>query len=280
MASMSAGCGEPSAGADEGAAWYVKRTTLFNRCNLSPWAIASQAFQANPRPLEIAWLRVEHQGFFDLLARLEDATERAQLFQHYVLTRFWAHEDREDWPDERQRRRQSYLAVLRGWGIDSNGPSGAVLKGWAENRFGLRPIWHRTALSDHDAQEGYAAERMRGATTGVGMQLDLLYAFCQDELRRRHPDGGCLTLHRGSHDAEAYVVKAPDARGQLVEFNNVSSFTADPETAWEFGSRVWRVRVPLQKIVYFSGLLPDGPLQGESEHIVLGGDYLVEPLLC
>lgn len=264
---------------DDGAAWYLRRKALFNRCNLSPWAIASQAFQANPRPLEIAWVRSEHQGLFDVLNRLEQPDERAELFHHYVLTRFWAHEDRATWPDERERLRASYVAVLRGWGIDSNSASGAVLKGWAENRFGLRAIWHRTALSDVDAQAGYAAARMRGATTGVGMQLDVLYAFCQDELRRRHPGQDRITLFRGTHDAEAYVVKNPDQRGQLVEFNNVSSFTSDREVAWEFGSRVWEVEVPFAKIVYFSGLLPNGLLHGEAEHVVLGGDYLVRPLL-
>lgn len=279
MASMLPASTDPDpAAAGDGAAWYLRRKALFNRCNLSPWAIASQAFQAAPRPIEIAWVRAEHQGLFDVLARLSGADERAELFHHYVLTRFWAHEERDSWPDERERLRASYVAVLRGWGIDSNCASGAVLKGWAENRFGLRAIWHRTALSDVDAQEGYAAERMRGATSGVGMQLDLLFAFCQDELRRRHPGEDWLTLYRGTHDAEAYVVKVPDARGQLVEFNNVSSFTADREVAWEFGFRVWEVKVPLSKIVYFSGLLPNGLLQGEHEHVVLGGDYLVHAL--
>lgn len=278
MGSTAAASNDGPAAADAPDAWYLQRTALFNRCNLNPWAIASHSFQEHPRHLEIAWVRQENQAFFDLLRRLGDPAERAACFHDYVLSRFWLHEDRARWPSEAERVRQGYIAVLRGWGIDSNGASGAVLKGWAEHRFGLRAIWHRTDLSDADAQERYAAERMRGATGGIGIQLDLLYTYCQQELAWRHPGERWLTLYRGTHDAEAYEIKSRDGAEQLVEFNNISSFTADREIAWEFGSRVWEVRVPLQKIVYFTGLLPNGLLQGEHERIVLGGDYRVRAL--
>jgi len=280
MASMSIDSSERKAApAGTGGDWYLRQSALINRCNLTPWAIASQEFQEQPRPLEIAWIRQENQAFFDLLATLVDPAERALCFHDYVLSRFWLHEDRACWPSEKARLRASYVAVLRGWGIDSNGASGAVLKGWAEHRFGLRPIWHRTVLSTNDeARECYAAERMRGAMSGIGMQLDLLYTFCQEELRRRHPTKQWLTLFRGTHDPEAYEVKDSAGSNGLIEFNTVSSFADDPEVAWEFGSRVWEVRVPLAKIVYFTGLIPTGLLQGEAEHIVLGGDYRVRAL--
>jgi NAD+--dinitrogen-reductase ADP-D-ribosyltransferase len=65
-----------------------------------------------------------------------------------------------------------------------------------------------------------------------------------------------------------------------VQLNNLSSFSSDPEVAWEFGSSAWEVAVPLSKIVCFSGLLPKSLLSGESEHLVLGGYYHVRPLLC
>jgi NAD+--dinitrogen-reductase ADP-D-ribosyltransferase len=211
-----------------------------------------------------------------------DPTERATCFHDYALRRFWLHEDPVTWPDPAERQRRSYAAILRGWGFDSNGASGAVLKGWAENRFGLRSIWHGAALDPDATEAPYAAERMCGAMTGIGEQLDLLFTFSQDELRRRHGDARWLTLYRGTHDPEAYLVKHQTGLGRevLVEFNSVGSFTADPETAWEFGSQVWRVRVPLAKVIYATGLLGGGLLQGESEHIVLGGDYLVTPLRC
>jgi NAD+--dinitrogen-reductase ADP-D-ribosyltransferase len=64
-----------------------------------------------------------------------------------------------------------------------------------------------------------------------------------------------------------------------MQLNNLSSFTSDPEVAWEFGSSVWKVEVPLPKIVFFSGLLPKSLLTGESEYLVLGGHYKVRTLL-
>jgi NAD+--dinitrogen-reductase ADP-D-ribosyltransferase len=129
-----------------------------------------------------------------------------------------------------------------------------------------------------DRADRYEAARMRGAMSGIGMLLDLLYTFCQEELRRDHQDQEVIELFRGTHDAECYLVKEADGREELVEFNSVSSFTSDRERAWEFGSAVWRVTVPLSKIVFFSGLLPNGLLSGESEYIVLGGDYRVRRL--
>jgi len=131
---------------------------------------------------------------------------------------------------------------------------------------------------------------------GLAQQFDLLYAFCQRELTRRQPGQRWLTLYRGTHDAEEYIVRPSDPGGKtpcpkkeappgtptgaptVVEFNNLSSFTSDPEIAWEFGSAVWAVRVPLAKVLCFSGLLPAEFLQGEAEHIVIGGNYCVQ--LC
>ncbi len=69
-------------------------------------------------------------------------------------------------------------------------------------------------------------------------------------------------------------------RAALVQLNNLSSFTSDPEVAWEFGSSAWEVKVPFAKIVFFSGLLPKSCLAGESEHLVLGGYYNVRGMIC
>jgi NAD+--dinitrogen-reductase ADP-D-ribosyltransferase len=267
----------PSASAEAALNWYTTHTAALTACGVPAGVIASAAFQDDPHDLDLAWVRREHGGLLAALARIADAEERADLFHHYTLTRPWAHEHPGRWPSAKERA--GYAAVLRGWGIDSNGASGAVLKGWAERRFGLRPIWHRTALSDADAQLRYAAERERGALGAIGMQLDLLYTYVQDELRRRHGGERWLTLWRGSHDAELYEVKS-GGDGGIIEFNNASSFTTDREVAWEFGSRVWQVRVPLAKIVLAPGMLPAGLLQGESECIVLGGDYRVTALIA
>ena len=258
-------------------------TTVFSRCNLSPWAIGSREFQDNPQPLEIEGVRATDRRLFARLAGIEDADERGQVFHDYLSVKFRLHEWPEHGPTARSSLRHSYLQFLQSWGADSNGHAGAVLKAWVESRFGLPATYHHGRLADDPAaRERYWNDRMRGAakTMGVSMQLDLLYTFCQEELRRRQPAERWLTLYRGTHDPEEYAVRI-ETPGKLavVQLNNLSSFTADREVAWEFGSSVWQAQVPLEKVVFFSGLLPRHLLGGESEFLVLGGEYGVQPLL-
>lgn len=256
--------------------------TVFNRCNLSPWAIGSQEFQDDPKPLEIEGVRATDRRLFARLAEIKDPEERGQVFHDYLSVKFRLHEWAEHQATARSSLRHSYIMFLQSWGADSNGHAGAVLKGWVESRFGLLATYHHGRLSDDPAaSERYWNDRMRGAakTMGVAMQLDLLYTFCQDELHRRQPGERWLTLYRGTHDPEEYAVRdATSADTALVQLNNLSSFTADREVAWEFGSAVWAVRMPLEKIVFFSGLLPRHLLSGESEYLVLGGEYRVSKL--
>jgi NAD+--dinitrogen-reductase ADP-D-ribosyltransferase len=150
-----------------------------------------------------------------------------------------------------------------------------------ESRFGLRATYHRGRLSDDPlARESYARDRIRGEaeTMGITMQLDLLYTYCQFELERREPKERWLKLYRGTHDPDEYAVRRDGADGSLVELNNLSSFTSDKEIAWEFGSLVWEVLIPVPKIVFFSGLLPRNLLEGECEYLVLGGEYRVRKM--
>jgi len=256
--------------------------TVFSRCNLPPWAIAAQSFQDDPQPLEIEGARATDRRLFARLAQVADPVERGQVFHDYLSVKFRLHEWAEHQAAARASLRHSYVQFLLSWGADSNGHAGAVLKAWVESRFGLPATYHQGRLADDPAaRERYAVDRMRGTakTMGVAMQLDLLYTFCQDELRRRHPAARWLTLYRGTHDPEEYAVRDRAAVNTVVvQLNNLSSFTADREVAWEFGSSVWEVRVPREKIVFFSGLLPPHLLGGESEYLVLGGEYRVTPL--
>jgi NAD+---dinitrogen-reductase ADP-D-ribosyltransferase len=258
--------------------------TSFCRCNLPPWIVASAEFQEHPYPLEIDGARATDKRLFALLAATPDPEQRGQIFHDYVSVKFRLHEWEQHQASARASLRHSYIRFLANWGVDSNGHAGAVLKAWVESRFGLRATFHAGILAHNPAAlEKYAADRMKGAaqTIGVAMQLDLLYTFCQEELVRRHPGRAHLTLYRGTHDPEEYAVRGTTGRaGQIVLLNNLSSFTCNPEIAWEFGSSVWEVRVPLAKIVFFSGLLPRHLLEGESEYLVLGGEYRVQPLLC
>jgi len=255
---------------------------IANRCNLAPWELASLDFQDKPSHLEIIGARQADSRLFNLLDRIDDPSDRGATFHEYLAVRFQI----EQWSGAAstapETLRHSYLRFLRGWGADSNRQSGAVLKHWVESRFGLRPTYHNGILrQDSAAQEQYLRDRMRGEseTTGIEMQLDLLYTFCQYELARRHPEKQWLTLFRGTHDPEEYAVRAAgEEKTTVVELNNLSSFSSDREIAWEFGSSVWETKVPLSKILFFSGLLPRHLLEGEKEHLVLGGMYRVRKL--
>jgi NAD+--dinitrogen-reductase ADP-D-ribosyltransferase len=255
-----------------------------NRCNLSPWIIGSEEFQANPLPVEIDGARTTDGSLFRRLEEIADAGERSRLFHDYVCVKFGLN-DKTVTTGGKLKSVYSYVQLLNAWGADSNRQSGAVLKAWVESRFGILATYHNGRLADDAAaREAFLLDRTRGGAKFIGvlMQLDLLYTFCQDELRRRFPDEKWKTLYRGTHDSEEYTVQKETGakRAALVQLNNLSSFTSDPEVAWEFGSSAWEVEVPLAKIVFFSGLLPKSLLAGESEHLVLGGFYNVRTLLC
>ena len=260
-----------------------RSSTFINHCNLPPWTIASEEFQDNPRPIEIDGVRVMDRWLFNRLSGIEDAEERSRVFHDYLCVKFRLHEWAEYKAAARSSLRYSYVQFLHGWGADSNGHAGAVLKAWVESRFGLLATYHNGKLADSEAaREQFYRDRMRGAarTMGVQTQLDLLYTFCQDELSRRFPGERWKKLYRGTHDPEEYAIRGKTGGNRsIVQLNNLSSFTSDPEVAWEFGSLAWEVEVPLPKIVFFSGLLPRHLLGGESEYLVLGGDYRVRTLL-
>lgn len=252
-----------------------------NRCNQPPWMLASLDFQNDPTPLEIVGARRSEDRLFRLLDHFQNPEARGLTFHEYLSARFQLEEWDRNKAGAREVLRHSYLRYLLGWGYDSNGQSGAVLKHWVESRFGLRPTYHAGKLpSNPKAAQKYRFDRVKGQaeTTSVENQLDLLYTFCQYELSRRKPQERWLVLYRGTHDPEEYSVEQESDGTLSVELNNLSSFSSDPEIAWEFGSLVWKVRVPLAKIAFFSGLLPRHLLEGEKEYLVLGGRYRVERL--
>jgi NAD+--dinitrogen-reductase ADP-D-ribosyltransferase len=263
---------------------HSRSSCSLNRCNLSPWIIGSEEFQANPLPVEIDGVRATNAGLFRCLESIAEADARSQFFHDYLGTKFSLNEKFE--LHGKSKSPYSYIHLLRAWGADSNGQAGAVLKSWVESRFGLLATFHKGRLADdRAAREAFMLDRTRGAAKSIGvlMQLDLLYTFCQDELHRRFPGEKWQMLYRGTHDSEEYTVQKNEAgakRAALVQLNNLSSFTSDPEVAWEFGSSAWEVKVPFAKIVFFSGLLPKSCLTGESEHLVLGGYYNVRGMIC
>ncbi len=247
--------------------------------------LASAAFNEFPLTLHVRGVRESHARLFDGLAKAASHAEAAQLFQDYMDDTFGLRE-RAAAPDGARRYRASYLRLLKGWGYDANSREGAVVKGWAESRFGLFPTFYKTPLARFasPAWSRYVVDKLssRFHNNAIHSQLDLLYEFCQWSLtrwmrpRRRH-----LTLYRGVNDFHEIrpLDQAQPRRGPLlVRLNNITSFTARRDIASEFGDHILEAQVPTVKVVFFNDLLPRHPLQGESEYLVIGGDYRVTVL--
>ncbi len=255
----------------------------YNLCNHPAWALSDVEFQRHPSPVHIGRVHEDNQRLFRMLDAESDPDRRGEIFHEYLSVQFALHQ----WPNyhasSRRSLRNSYVRYLRGWAVDSNSIEGAVLKGWVASRMGLPPTFHHAPLDGTEARfERYAFDRVKGSshTNAIEGQLDLLYEFCQDELRRRHPDTQWLTLYRGTYDASAYPTRAGDRPKEIiVTLNNLNSFTSDRECAWEFGSTVWKIEVPLPKIFFFSNLLPTSLLKGEAEYLVIGGEYVARKLM-
>ena len=128
--------------------------------------LSSVAFNTNPVPLAIAGTRETYGGLFALLQRSQNLTEARDMFVHYLAIAFGLrkpepHELAGLGAAEQRRWRSSWRKLLQGWGMDANGHAGAVLKGWAESRFGLVPIFHKAPLArfPSEAWVGYMQEK-------------------------------------------------------------------------------------------------------------------------
>jgi NAD+--dinitrogen-reductase ADP-D-ribosyltransferase len=257
-------------------------TNIFSLCNCPPWVLARQDFQENPGDLHIGRVREENRRLFALLEAEPAQSRRGEIFHEYLSVQFALHQWQEHQRSARSCLRNSYVRFIRGWAVDSNSMEGAVLKGWVHSRIGIAPTFHGESLAAPESFENYSIDRIKGSsrTNAIESQLDLLFEFCQYELARRHPGERWLTLYRGTCDSTSYEnLTAAGSNKTIVRMNNLSSFTSDRECAWEFGSTVWQVRVPLTKIFFFSDLLPESILRGEQEYLVIGGEYEVRKLL-
>jgi NAD+--dinitrogen-reductase ADP-D-ribosyltransferase len=246
-----------------------------NRCNLPAAILGGLSFQRHPVALQLDGIAELHRDLWQRLAMMSQHTERARLFMDYMSVHFLLEEPEEAGyqPQQRHARiRMDYRQLLRGWMFDADSREGAVLKGWVESRFGLLPTWHKGTISspEADTYQHYMHERTAGIynTNALEAQLDLLYGYCQYELSKCYADDAHLQLYRGIN---------PDAAHHLptygvMLFNNLNACSRSQERADEFGSQVYRVDVPRAKVFYYSGLLP-GLLQGEDEHLVIGGLY-------
>lgn len=254
-----------------------------NRCNLPAWILGSLAFQRHPVPLEIDGVRDFHADLFRHLDPIADRRARAERFVDYMTVRFCLEELEEAGltPGRRHKSRANanYLRLVRGWSFNSDGREGAVLKHWAETRFGLLTRHHAGPLHGRGSDDytAYLADAARGiyGTNALEGQLDLLYTYCQYELARQHPGVTHLTVHRGINRIGEHEVLGREPDGSyLVLLNNLNSFTTERERADEFGDYLLTARVPVVKLFFCNKLLP-GMLKGEDEVVAIGGIYSV-----
>jgi len=253
-----------------------------NRCNLPAVILGGLSFQRHPVPLELDGVQEMHKALFRVLDGLKYPMDRANRFMDYMTVSFLLESLEEAGLEpgtKRRRANANYLRLLRGWLFDSNGREGAVMKGWAESRFGLLPRFHGEPLGElsGDAYVKYLHDRAKGlyGTNALESQLDLLYTYAQYELTRRHPGQSHITLYRGTNCLDSYEVLAKPARDRrVVLFNSLNSFSDSRERADEFGDYIFEAEVPLSKLFFFSSLLP-GVLKGEGEYVVVGGVYEV-----
>lgn len=257
----------------------------FNYCNLPPWVIASRHFNDNPQPIEIQGVKEANRFLFEKLAGINSQEERALVFNDFMSVKFQLHHWQDQTVTAGKSIKNSYLRFLKGWMMDSNSVEGAVLKRWVESRMGIVPTYHRARIGSIHSREYYdfSVDVVKGSarTNAIQSQLDLLYEYCQFELRQRCAADATIPLYRGTYDASEHeVVEQVAKREQIVRLNNLVSFTSDEERAWEFGSTVWETRVPLGKIFFYNDLLPGSIMKGEGEYLVIGGEYKVRQVMC
>lgn len=252
-----------------------------NRCNLPAVILGSLTFQLRPMDLFIDGVCELHRRFFQSLDSIADPSVRAVYFRDYMSSSFLLdHKDEAGFDANSQhirRDKADYLRLMRGWMFNADSIEGAVMKRWVESRFGLLPRNHKGALGNYHSlsYQAYQADFMRGLynANALEAQLDLLYSFCQYELRRREPVKEHWLLFRGVNEIEGHdLIKRINNRELILLLNNLNSFSSDQYHSCTFGDHVLSVSVPRAKLLYFPDLLP-GVLAGEHEFLVIGGIY-------
>ncbi|MEI6559072.1 MAG: NAD(+)--dinitrogen-reductase ADP-D-ribosyltransferase, partial [Rhodospirillaceae bacterium] len=126
--------------------------------------LSSVAFNDEPVALHLMGVRSTNRSLFEMLEDSDGAEDAALAFETYMEAVFGLDpEQKSKHKEEGPRRyRSSYYRLLRGWGHDSNGPEGAVLKGWVESRFGLFPTFHKEPLTTllDEPWMAYVCEKM------------------------------------------------------------------------------------------------------------------------
>lgn len=257
-----------------------------NRVGLPTDLLGSAAFNSHPCAMHIAGARETNTRLFQMLDESDGLDDSGEAFHKYMVAVFGLEPEQREAvakPGQGWNRpfRSSFISLFSGWGYDSNGPEGAVLKGWVESRFGLYPTFHKDLIASFSepAWEAYLEQKATTPYHGnaIDQQLDVVYEYCQWALANHVAPGLThLTLYRGVNAFEGHeIVQWLDRRHAIVRLNNLISFSSDRNVADCFGETILTVEVPLSKILFFNALLPFFPLKGEGEYLVIGGEYQV-----
>lgn len=253
--------------------------TSLNLINCPISYFASPAFNQNPLPVSINSVREMNPKLFETMDRFE-IDDVPKLFMEHMRVMFEL--DTEIEIRMKKRRPISYLRMMRGWFFDSNRPEGAVLKGWAESRFGLRTLYHQQWLKEMTDPNyiDYINQRLhpRFHNNSIYAQFDLLYEYCQYFWQRFGSDTGKTVLFRGinSLEKDVSIIEKISKKVIIVRNNCLNSYSSSDERASEFGDVILKVTVPFQKLFCSPEIIPGKLPTYENEYLVLGGDYLSE----
>lgn len=266
-------------------AGHRKRRGIGHSTNLvgrpAEW-LASYAFNEAPVPLHIWGVCETNATLFTMLGQASNLAEAGEAFSCYMMAMFGLEPELRTTAHAANRRyRSSFARLIEGWGFNSNGPEGAVLKGWVESRFGICPSFHKEIIEQISSRAWatYVEEKMSSLfhNNAIWVQLDLLFEYCQWAIARfAFPGETHLTLYRGINDFdEHWIVERTSKREAVIRLNNLVSFSSDRDVAGCFGDKILTARVPLCKLLYFSGLLPSHLLTSEREYLAIGGEFRV-----
>ena len=240
---------------------------------------AGTEFNQQGREVHINGVREMNRPFFEALERFGPA-DQCPLFLEHLRAQFGL-DFQESASAERRKKpfKADLIRILKGWFFDSNRPEGAVLKGWVESRFGLRALFHRVPLTSITGPEYfiYMSEKMhpRFHHGCIFSQLDLLYEFTQQYLRRFQPVSEPVRLYRGFNGRgdESQILEKPEKRKWIIRNNCLASYSQEGERACEFGDQIVGIEAPFSKILCLPQAMPGVLPSYESEVILLGGDY-------
>ncbi|MDX1812465.1 MAG: NAD(+)--dinitrogen-reductase ADP-D-ribosyltransferase [Gammaproteobacteria bacterium] len=251
-----------------------------NHCNLPASILGGLVYNAHPVPLELDGVSDLHKNLFVHLSKLDTFQARQKLFFEYMRAHFQLDDLSQMGLSDFtrvNRKKINYQRIILGWHMNPDSMEGAVLKRWAESRFGLSPRFHKGPIRyfDDHAYYDYLMESAAGIynTNAIESQLDVLYSYCQYELGLT--SNSHITLYRGFNNLNAYEVLEKNGKNITLLLNNINSFSLEAETAEHFGDYVIEVKIPVYKVFCFNKILPK-QINAENEYIVIGGIYTAE----